>query len=507
LCIHTGAPMMRAMHPARVRQANDAPARPEGMYVLYWMTAAHRPCHNFALDHAIALAREFQKPLVVLEAITLSYRWASDRLHKFMLEGMADNHAAFENSAVHHYPYVEPVTGAGRGLFETLAKSAVVVVTDEFPCFFLPQLLSHAANSQVRCDAVDGNGIVPLNRVPREFTRAFDFRRFLAKEFASHARSLPKARPLQNLNLPQLRELPDAVNARWPRPSPELLTGQTSALARLSIDHAVRPGHIDGGYRTARRTLKRFCERHLRTYVEDRNHPDLAATSELSPYLHFGHISAHEIMAAVLADDELSAGALEPSPDAQQGPFFQLRPGPAAFLDQLVTWRELGFNFCARRPSDYESYDSLPEWARRSLQKHEKDPREAQYSLQQLESASTSDPLWNAAQRQLVESGVMHNYLRMLWGKRVIEWAKNPRNAYDILVELNNKYALDGRDPNSYSGIGWCFGRYDRPWGPERPIFGLIRYMTSESARRKLRLKQYLERWGNEQTLPGIVRK
>lgn len=170
------------------------------------------------------------------------------------------------------------------------------------------------------------------------------------------------------------------------------------------------------------------------------------------------------------------------------------------FVDQFVTWRELGFNFTSRR-DDYAEFDSLPEWARQTLAQHELDARPFTYSLDEFDQSQTHDALWNAAQRELRETGVMHNYLRMLWGKKVLHWTRSPREAMAILIELNNRYALDGRNPNSYSGIFWVFGRYDRPWGPRRDVFGAIRYMTSDSALRKLRLKGYLARWGAD---PGL---
>ncbi len=166
-----------------------------------------------------------------------------------------------------------------------------------------------------------------------------------------------------------------------------------------------------------------------------------------------------------------------------------------AFLDELVTWRELGYNMCAHR-DDYNQYESLPDWARTTLEKHARDRRQRIYSLRQLERSETYDPLWNAAQRQLVREGRMHNYLRMLWGKKILEWTPSPREALAVMLELNNKYAVDGRDPNSYSGIFWCLGRYDRPWGPERKIFGKVRYMSSENTARKLSVAGYLERYG-----------
>jgi deoxyribodipyrimidine photo-lyase len=172
-----------------------------------------------------------------------------------------------------------------------------------------------------------------------------------------------------------------------------------------------------------------------------------------------------------------------------------MRPAAEAFLDQLVTWRELGFNSAWQQDSA-EAYSSLPAWARKTLAAHAGDPRPYIYSARRLGAADTHDPVWNAAQRQLLREGRIHNYMRMLWGKKILEWTRSPRQALAVMLELNNRYALDGRDPNSASGILWCLGRYDRPWGPVRPIFGTIRYMSSDSARRKFRLGPYLERYG-----------
>jgi deoxyribodipyrimidine photo-lyase len=166
-----------------------------------------------------------------------------------------------------------------------------------------------------------------------------------------------------------------------------------------------------------------------------------------------------------------------------------------AFLDELITWRELGFNMCWQR-DDYESYKSLPDWAQKTLGVHSKDKRPHVYTLDEFEAAQTHDHLWNAAQRQLVREGRLHNYLRMLWGKKILEWSKTPQEALEGMIALNNKYGLDGRDPNSYSGIFWVMGRYDRPWGPERPIFGKIRYMSSENTVRKVRVENYMNRYG-----------
>ena len=166
------------------------------------------------------------------------------------------------------------------------------------------------------------------------------------------------------------------------------------------------------------------------------------------------------------------------------------------FLDELITWREVGYNFSVHR-KDYDQYESLPEWAQKTLKEHTRDERKYLYSLEQFATAKTHDPLWNAAQTQLVREGKIHNYLRMLWGKKILEWTRTPQEAVQIMIELNNKYGLDGRDPNSYSGIFWVMGRYDRPWGPERPVFGLIRYMSSENTARKIRVKKYIEKYSS----------
>ena len=175
-----------------------------------------------------------------------------------------------------------------------------------------------------------------------------------------------------------------------------------------------------------------------------------------------------------------------------------MSPSSESFLDELITWRELGYNMCWQR-TDYDRYESLPDWAQKTLAEHASDPRPFVYSHEEFEKAETHDPLWNAAQNQLVQSGKIHNYLRMLWGKKILEWSATPQDALYCMLELNNKYALDGRNPNSYSGVFWVLGRYDRAWGPERPIFGKIRYMSSENTARKMSVRNYLKRWNREQ--------
>ncbi len=249
-----------------------------------------------------------------------------------------------------------------------------------------------------------------------------------------------------------------------------------------------------GGPKQAELVLKRFLENRLSLYPEDRNHPDEEGTSGLSPYLHFGHISVHQIFDRLVKKEEWSSKMISRKTTGSRSGWWGMSEAAEAFLDELVTWRELGFNMCWQR-DDFDQYGSLPDWARQTLKKHSKDKRPYLYTLKAFETAKTHEPLWNAAQNQLVQEGKIHNYLRMLWGKKILHWTKTPKEALKVMIELNNKYALDGRDPNSYSGIFWVLGRYDRAWGPERRVFGKVRYMSSKNTARKLRLKEYLDKY------------
>lgn len=481
----------------RVRRENDRPVNAGGQYVLYWMTAARRVRWNFGLQRSVELARELGRSLVVLEPLRADYGWASERLHRFVLDGMRDNGRALAGTGVRYLPYVEPSVGAGRGLLEALSARACAVVTDEFPCFFLPRMVRAAARKlDVRLESVDSNGLLPLRATSRTFVRAFDFRRYLQKSLPTHLSQPPLKNPLARLKLRPLRTLPSSLLQRWPEASSALLEGRAS-LSTLPIDHSVPAADKMGGTRAGERTLKRFVKGRLGSYL-DRKQPGLS--SGLSPYLHFGHISVHQVLHELARQEHWSPELVAEDPRGNREGWWGMPAATESFLDQLVTWRELGFQFSSRR-SDSQRYDSLPEWARNSLAEHVGDERTYTYPLEQLERAETHDELWNAAQRQLLSEGTIENYLRMLWGKKVLQWTLKPPDAYECLIELNNKYALDGRDPNSYSGIGWVFGRFDRPWGPERPIFGKVRYMTSENTRRKLRLDGYLKRWGGQATM------
>lgn len=480
----------------RVTAVNTAPVAARGAYVLYWMIAARRATHSFALDHAIGRSLELGKPLVVLEALRTSYPWASDRMHAFVLQGMADNAAAFAAAGVTYHAYVERAEGEGRGLLAALAAKACLVVTDEQPGFFLPRMVASAGEQlPVRLEQVDGTGLLPLRASPKAWPTAAVFRRHLQKTVPPHLAQRPAAKPFARFPR-TLRDadLPKDVVRRWPAATPALLAADRAALARLPIDHAIAPAQR-GGAAAGEEVLDAFIEHGLPRYGEGRNHPDDDAASGLSPYLHFGHVSAHAVAERVWADARWDPSRVAGAKATGSREGWWGMPAPhESFMDEVVTWRELGHVFCFHR-TDFDQWSALPEWARKTLDEHAKDHRPEHYTPKQLDAAETADPVWNAAQRELVATGRMHNYLRMLWGKKILEWSPSPKRALATMIELNNRYALDGRDPNSYCGILWTLGAFDRPWAPIRPIFGSVRFMSSASTVKKLRMKKYLAQW------------
>ena len=341
---------------------------------------------------------------------------------------------------------------------------------------------------------MDSNGLLPLRAADRDFTAAYHFRRHLQKTLPEHLAHFPEEDPLILPLPPRLAGLPKEIARRWPAADPEWL--RTGGLDSLPIDHEVPPvPQVRGGEAAAGNVLSRFLDERLPSYGEGRNDPADDVTSGLSPYLHFGQISIHQVFAALAEHERWSPERLAHTTSGAREGWWGMGPAAEKFLDEAVTWREVGYNLASHR-ADSERYESLPDWAQATLAKHEADPRPELYARAEFEAGATHDEVWNAAQGQLREEGRIHNYLRMLWGKKVLHWSDTPREALATLVELNNRWALDGRDPNSYSGIFWCFGRYDRPWAPERPIFGTVRYMSTDSTRRKFRLNDYVARYG-----------
>lgn len=477
----------------RVQVENDAPWRPERPYVLYWMTANRRLSWNYALDRALELARELGRPLLVFEPLRVDHRWASRRFHTFVVQGMWDNAAEAAAHGVTYLPWVEPEVGAGRGLLEALAASAAAVVTDLWPSLFHPHMLrAAAARLDVRLESVDSVGVLPLAQPGRDFTAAQHFRRHLHKTAWHLLAEHPEPAPLTGYDLHRAL-VPAEVVARWP--ASDLAALLAGGIDALPLD-PLAPAPLRGGAVAGEAVARAFLETRLGRYHTDRNDPDGDGASGLSPWLHFGHVSAHRLIHEVVLREGWSPSQVDPSKIAAREGFWRMSAAAEAFVDECVVWRELGHQWCYLHPESHEDMDSLPDWALTTLRAHAQDARPVVYDRDRLAAARTHDPLWNAAQRQLVEEGRIQNYLRMLWGKKVLEWSATPREAWDTLFDLNNRYALDGRDPNSVSGISWTFGRFDRPWGPERPIFGTVRYMSSDNTAKKLTLDAYLRRWG-----------
>ncbi|MFM2096920.1 MAG: hypothetical protein RIS70_4044 [Planctomycetota bacterium] len=480
----------------RIRLAGESPANRDGEYVLYWMTAFRRAEWNFSLQRAVEWAKDLGKPLIIFEALRCGYQWASDRFHQFVIQGMADNAKYFARKPVIYYPYLEPTPGEGKGLLAALAKKACVVVGDDFPCFFLPHMVE-AARKQIptRFELVDSNGLYPMRATDTVFGRAFDFRRFLQKNLRPHLDELPEPDPLADSRLAKLPDLPAAIARKWPAADVVAMADDPGRLAEFPIDHQVSVTNQRGGARAAQARLKEFLDQKLSHYRDERNQPKPEVASGLSAYLHFGHISVAQIFAETIIRDGWTPKKISEKVTGSSEGWWGASPNVESFFDELITWREVGYNFCSHR-SDFDQYSSLPDWVQKTLGKHASDKRAYMYSLEQFADSQTHDELWNAAQRQLVREGRIHNYLRMLWGKKILEWTSSPQDALRVMIELNNKYALDGRNPNSYSGIFWVLGRYDRPWAPERPIFGSIRYMSSDNTARKIRVKEYVRDYG-----------
>jgi deoxyribodipyrimidine photo-lyase len=498
--------MATTVPPIRIKLCNNRPLNHEGDFVLYWMIANRRIDHNYSLQRAIEWCIKLKKPLVILEALRINYPWASQRLHKFVIDGMKDNANAVElegNKGVLYYPYLEPKHGDQTGLLESLSQKACAVVTDDFPCFFIPAMIRLASNQiPVLFEKVDSNGILPLHSTDRVFTTAFSFRAYLHNNLKDHFGDFPKQNPIAGIDLPKIGELSKQITNKWPSALPILKAKGDKFLEGLYIDHSVKASFTLGGTKAAKKATELFLKSNLIQYKDLGNEPDENVRSGLSPYLHFGHISSHYVFKQLAKQEGWNPSHLSAKGGGKREGWWNMSPAAESFLDELITWREIGYNMCSKR-LDYDRYDSLPSWAKDSLKKHTSDKRPFIYSLDEFQACKTHDALWNAAQNQLNNEGRIHNYLRMLWGKKILEWCETPQEALKIMVELNNKLALDGRNPNSYSGIFWVLGRYDRPWGPERPIFGSIRFMSSVNTQKKLNVKKYLAKYGVNSNTQG----
>lgn len=486
---------MKNINSYRKFKRNNKAVKESGEYVLYWMQSARRFQYNYGLEWAVACANKLNKPLLIYEGLDMEYPWACDRFHTFIMQGMKENLKLAKQLDLNFFSFVESKKGEGKGLLYQLAEEACLVVSDEYPVFVIRRQNDRVGERlDVAYMTIDSNGIIPLGITDKEPYSAYLFRKVMQKHFKEAYTNPPKKDPLASLNNKKRIQLPQDFTNKYSA-ADHLFEDIQGAISNMDIDHEVEVIDLEGTRQAALGKLGHFIKYGLYEYDEKRNDPDAKKTSGLSPWLHYGKISAYEIVHAVLSHQPQGwdLDQLTPNGGKNMG-FFNGDDNIQAYLDEVITWREVGFHFAHHR-EDYDQFNSLPEWAIKTMEKHKNDPREHLYTLEELEHSRTHDEIWNAAQTQLREEGIIHNYLRMLWGKKVIEWSPDYRTALDYLIELNNKYAIDGRDPNSYSGIFWCFGRFDRAW-QERHIFGKLRYMTSESARKKIKLKNYLATYG-----------
>jgi deoxyribodipyrimidine photo-lyase len=455
LSVSSGRNTILAIHPERIAAANGRDER-LGRYVLYWMQQSQRENGNHALEYAAIQANRLGLPLLAAFAVAADYPQANLRHYTFMLEGLRQTRADLARRGV------QLVVRAGPppAVIADLAADAAMVVMDVGYLRTQRQWRARlAAKIHCRCVAVESDVVVPVRSAyPRQ---------------AYAARSL---RPALWRRLSEFMVMPPRVAAR--KDSLGLRMGGLDlgdigvALAGLEIDRGVAAVKaFVGGPAEARRLLRAFLRDKLSRYHRDRGDPSLGVESHMSPYLHFGQISPVYIALQVLRAE---------APQAAKD----------AYLEELIVRRELSMNFVWYN-ARYDSFRGLPVWARGTLKAHAADRRPVVYTRRQLENAQTHDPYWNAAQRQMAAGGKMHNYMRMYWGKKIIEWSASPRGAFATALALNNKYELDGRDANAFAGVAWCFGNHDRPWA-RRPIFGTVRYMNAAGLERKFDMPAYI---------------
>ena len=444
----------------RLQLLNDAPEVP-GDYVLYWMQQSQRADFNPALEWAVANANRLRRPVVVGFGLTDGYPEANARHYAFMLEGLREVELAL---AARGIAFVIR-RGAPDAVAIELAQHAALVVCDRGYLRHQKVWRSRVAKAcGRRVVQVEGDAVVPVDL-------ASDKREVAARTLR------PKIARLRDAWLKPLRATPVVVRAkalvqRLVYPDAIALSDVAALVAGLNVDHAIAPvARFHGGTAEAKRRLQAFLDGGLSRYASERGEPALAQVSFLSAYLHFGQISPVEIALEIVRSDAAPEGR-------------------AAYLEELIVRRELAINVVEYEP-DYDRYACLPRWARDTLDRHRSDPRPHRYDSDELVAARTHDPYWNAAMREMRDTGYMHNHMRMYWGKKILEWSASPEEGFATALALNNRYFLDGRDPNSYANVAWCFGLHDRPW-PERPVFGTVRSMTQGGLVRKIDADAYV---------------
>ncbi len=450
----------------RLRPLGPRPPRTGAEFVLYWCHHALRAHENPALDTAVWAANRLGLPVLVYQGLGGNHRFDSDRHHTFILESARDLAGQLAARNIRH-AFCLGRAPREAGPLAALASRAALVVSEEFPVPpFSRWYRRWASHAETPFFLVDTACLVPMQSLSRPFARAYRFRKATQQEYARRLES----------NWPEIA----AEVARAPLdPGFEPVDLDTARIPELcaacEIDHGVGPvPETPGGTQAGYDRWEAFREQGLDGYARLRNDAAVEfplGVSRLSPYLHYGCVSPFRI-----AREAAASGAR----------------GAKKFLDELLIWRELAHNFCFHCP-DPESLEALPEWARRTLGEHAGDQREALYSWEELARARTADPLWNAAQRSLLVQGELHNNLRMTWGKALLRWTPDPATALRLMIDLNHRYALDGSDPNSYGGLLWCLGLFDRPF-PEQPVIGTTRARPTEVHARRLDLERFRTR-------------
>lgn len=480
--------MSQSMSPDRIR-TGQTEIRKGFRRVLYWMQQAQRVSLNQALNLAIELANAAKLPLGVFFVLSDRIPDANLRHYRFLLEGLV------ETASDLHARGIEFLLLAGdpSECVPALCGQDSLLVADSGYLRWQREWRRQArdglapdAYCEVECDAV-----VPVTIAsPKEEYAAATIRGKILKRLSDFLEPAPT--PAYQLKTPLRLEVPGDFPCLKFQPGLELQNLLDFAGQTLRIDSDVPPSdHFRGGYKEARRCLRLFLEQRLHLYGESRSDPGREIQSDLSPHLHFGQISALELALIALEYCEVPSYAASDL-IRDKSNLEPLQAGLASWLEELIVRRELACNFCHYNPA-YDSYECVPLWARTTLNDHLHDPRPHLYPLEALETAQTADPYWNAAQNEMLFTGKMHNYMRMYWGKKLIEWTPDPETAFQIMLYLNNKYELDGRDPNSFAGVAWCFGKHDRPW-QQRPVFGSVRYMNAAGLKRKFDMSRYLER-------------
>lgn len=459
----------------RIQTLHDGEPRAGAKYVLYWALINRRLDANQAFAYAVERANELGLPLLVYEGLTSSHRWANARLHQFVLEGVAENRERAAKLGAGYFFYLRKTKDDPNDVLYQLAEDAALVVTDDYPGYMARQFNAKVPGKiGIPYYAVDASCVVPMAEIGKQQYAAYTIRPRIHKLLDKYLRPIetPKLKhPWKKDWVARHRDLDTDVPA--------------DAIAKLvkacQIDQSVPPAtELRGGRKAALALLDHFLHHNLRRYARQSREPSAKATSSLSSHLHFGYISPLEIALAVKEYAE------EHDLIAEE------------FLEQLIVRRELAFNFAHYGPRPDKLSEALPDWAQKTLSAHDGDPRDYVYTRKQWESAETHDPLWNATQKQLLEEGIIHGYYRMYWGKKIIKWSASHQEALDTMIYLHDRYALDGRDPNTYTNILWCFGLHDRPW-KERPVFGMIRYMNAEGMRRKTDVAAYVNEYDPKQ--------